>query len=229
MRHVEQRVRAALSDYAKNAKINSASTTHLRQCRAEIVTKIGRVVDAIETMGSSETLAKRLTELESRKAEIEADIAQARKVRSPAIAIPDALPSLFDDWRQIVGNISNLAVDPHARPDDVQDARRHLHSLLGPVAVEPRDGVLWAHLSANVKSLVETRLSGGLHINSQKVVAGAGFVCSIRPPIALGRKQCLLRRHATPTASLASVPSQAASDCTLRRLPPAAFLASSRS
>jgi hypothetical protein len=28
------------------------------------------------------------------------------------LAIPDVLPSLFDDWREIVGNMSNLALAP---------------------------------------------------------------------------------------------------------------------
>ena len=39
-----------------------------------------------------------------------------------------------------------------------------------------REGqVLWADPSPNAKSLVESRLSGRLHINSQILVAGAGF------------------------------------------------------
>jgi hypothetical protein len=34
---------------------------------------------------------------------------------------------------------------------------------------------MWAHYPPNAKSLVETRLSGRLHINSQILVAGVGF------------------------------------------------------
>ena len=56
---------------------------------------------------------------------------------------------------------------------DIQAARRNLKALLGTVTLKPRSGVLWAHPSPNAKSLVETRLFGRLHINSQILVAGA--------------------------------------------------------
>jgi hypothetical protein len=71
--------------------------------------------------------------------------------------------------------MTDIACDPYARPTDVQAARDQLHALLGPVVLESRDGVLWAHPSPNAKNLVDTRLFGRLHLNSQKLVAGAGF------------------------------------------------------
>jgi len=40
-------------------------------------------------------------------------------------------------------------------------------------AESTRERVTWAHASPNAKNLVETRLSGRLHINSQILVAGA--------------------------------------------------------
>ena len=46
--------------------------------------------------------------------------------------------------------------------------------------LEPRDILLWAHPSPNAKSLVETRLFGQLHINSNILVAGARFVLFLR-------------------------------------------------
>jgi hypothetical protein len=45
--------------------------------------------------GINETLARRLTTRESQKAKVEADIEKAKQDRGPAIAIPDALPSLY--------------------------------------------------------------------------------------------------------------------------------------
>ncbi len=55
----------------------------------------------------------------------------------------------------------------------IEEARSHLHALLGIVTLEPRDGVLWEHPSQNAKGLVETRPLDDLHINRQKLVAGA--------------------------------------------------------
>ena len=48
-----------------------------------------------------------------------------------------------------------------------------------PVTLKPRDGVLWAHPAPNAKNLVDTRLSGRLSINSQKMVAGAGLLKNV--------------------------------------------------
>ena len=73
----------------------------------------------------------------------------------------------------MVDGMTDIAQSPHAHIGDIQAARHRLHALIGPVVLEPRDGVLWAHPSPNTKSLVETRLSGRLHINSKLLVAGA--------------------------------------------------------
>jgi hypothetical protein len=43
------------------------------------------------------------------------------------------------------------------------------------IRLEPGDRVLWTHPTPDAKSLVETRLSGRLHINSQILVAGARY------------------------------------------------------
>jgi len=61
-------------------------------------------------------------------------------------------------------------------------ARNRLHALLGSVVLKSRDGVLWAHRPPNAKNLVETRLSGRLHINSQKLVAGARSPLYVQAP-----------------------------------------------
>ena len=51
--------------------------------------------------------------------------------------------------------------------------------------LEARDGVLWAHPSQNPKSLVETRLFGRPHINSQIWVAGTRFSNYLRESVRL--------------------------------------------
>ncbi len=64
-------------------------------------------------------------------------------------------------------------MNPITESTDVEAARSHFHTLLGDVTLKPIDGVLWAHSAPNAKNLVETRLSGGLTINSPEMVAGA--------------------------------------------------------
>ena len=76
-------------------------------------------------------------------------------------------------WRELVGGIEMLAENPYTTAEDIEAARLHLHPLLGTATLKPRDGVLWALPSSNAKSLVETKLSGRLHMNSQFLVAGA--------------------------------------------------------
>jgi hypothetical protein len=69
----------------------------------------------------------------------------------------------------------------------VQPDRMSLFRLFAyrrsPIWCTPQEGVfvlrgrsLWAHPSPNAESLVETRLSGQLHMNSQILVAGARYV-----------------------------------------------------
>lgn len=53
--------------------------------------------------------------------------------------------ALFAEWRDIVDDMENLAVNPNASAQDVQEARSRLRALLGPVTLARRDGVLWAN------------------------------------------------------------------------------------
>ncbi len=176
IRHVRQSVRVAIREYEKQAKSGSASIDQLRTKRRDIDEKLGKIADAIESMGITDTLRDRLRKLEDERKSIDEVLIEARKARPSMNALPDLIPGLVDAWREIVGDMADIASNPHARASDVQAARGRLHALLGPVVLEPRDGVLWAHPSPNAKSLVETRLSGRLHINSQILVAGARYV-----------------------------------------------------
>jgi len=123
-------------------------------------------------MGISDTLRDRLLRLEDARRLIQTAIVETKKSIPLLDTVPDISPGLVDAWREIVNGMADIAQNPYARTADVQAARERLRSLLGAVVLEPRDGVLWAHPAPNAKSLVETRLSGQLLINSRILVAG---------------------------------------------------------
>ena len=173
IRYVQSSVRVAIRESRKQANLDSTLVDQLLVKRRGINEKLERIADAIESIGISDTLRDRLRQLEQDKTSIESEIADAKKAKPSLSALPDIIPDLFDAWHEIVDDISNLASNPHTHASDVEAARGHLQALLGSVVLKPRDGVLWAHPSPNAKSLVETRLSGRLHINSQILVAGA--------------------------------------------------------
>ncbi len=173
IRYMRQSVRVAIREYRKRAQSDSTSVNQLVTRRREIDEKLERIADAIESMWISDTLRDRLRQLERDRTSIEDKLIDVKKAKPCLSALPDIIPGLSDAWREIVEGMTEIASNPHALASDVQAARDRLHALLGPVVLEPRDGVLWAHPSPNAKSLVETRLSGRLHINSQILVAGA--------------------------------------------------------
>ena len=173
--YMQQSVRVAIREYNKQAQSDPKSVNKLLAKQRDIGKRLERIADAIESVGVSDTLRDRLRQLEQDRKSIKREIVDAKKAKPSLSALPDIIPGLFDAWREIVDSMTDLASNPHALASDVETARVRLHALLGPVVLEPRDGVLWAHPSPNAKSLVETRLSGRLHINSQILVAGAGF------------------------------------------------------
>jgi hypothetical protein len=141
-----------------------------------------KLTDAIKAVGISATLAERLTSLEQEKAELEDKIAVAASTKCADIKfLPDVQPALIQRWRVLVAKIEELSKNPATTSSDFDTARGYLHALLGPVTLEPRDGVLWAHPSPNAKSLVETRLSGRLHINNHLLQRGRDMHCSDSP------------------------------------------------
>ncbi len=88
------------------------------------------------------------------------------RVPAPVKFLPDVVPALVQNWRELVMTIELLADNPHATREDIEAARSHLHALLGTVTLKPRNGVLWAHPAPNAKGLVSTRPLDGLRINS---------------------------------------------------------------
>ncbi len=83
------------------------------------------------------------------------------------------LPALVEHWQELVIGIEALSGDLHNTQADTAEARSHLHALLGIVTLKPRDGILWAHPAPNPKGLTEVKPLDDLHINRQKMVAGA--------------------------------------------------------
>ena len=100
-------------------------------------------------------------------------MADVKKCHKPVDVLPDFIPSLLVAWRELVEAMENLAANPHAQSGDFEAARKSLHALPGRVILQPRDGLLWAHLSPKANGLVDTSRSAALHINSQFLVAGA--------------------------------------------------------
>jgi len=139
-----------------------------------IDSKLAKLTEAIEAVGVSDTLANRLTILEQERAETELAI---ERVPTPVSFIPDMVPALVQNWRELVITIELLADNPHATREDIEAARASLGALLGTVTLRPKNGVLWAHPAPNEKGLVETRPLDGLRINSPFYGSGG----SIRP------------------------------------------------
>ena len=170
--YVTKQFKAALRDLETKPDDSEHLTSDLRVINA----KLGKLADAIEAVGISATLADRLRSLETEKTKTEQAIASAKESPSSEISfLPDVLPALTERWRELVVGIEDISSNPVAGAIDIEVARSNLHALLGPMTLKPRDGVLWAHPAPNAKNLVNTRLSGRLSINSQKMVAGAGF------------------------------------------------------
>ena len=170
--YVTEQFQAAMRDFQRKPNNTESLAADLRVIKAKLV----KLADAIEAVGISSTLADRLLKLEKEKAVTEDAIADNRKDQRAEIAfLPEVLPALVQRWRELVISIESLAENPEATLEDIEAARANLHALLGTVTLKPRNGILWAHPAPNAKNLVETRLSGRLHINSQKMVAGAGF------------------------------------------------------
>ena len=162
IRYTQRAITAALREQERRSGAGSIKALESRQ-RA-VTAKLERLADAIADLGNSQTLRDHLERLETEKAEIELALQDAQN--QPIVNIPDMLPGAVARWREIVEDMAGLSKNAHATPEDVAAARDQLRALLGPVVLKPKDGVLWAHPSPNAKSLVETRLLGGLHINS---------------------------------------------------------------
>ena len=117
--------------------------------------KIDNVLDGIENIGVSDSLAERLRKLEGEKHSAVERLEAARIDVEPLDALPDLVPVLVDRWRALVADFEGLAGNPDVEPGELDTARAQLHALLGQVTLKPKDGVLWAHPTLKAKGLTE--------------------------------------------------------------------------
>ena len=75
--------------------------------------------------------------------------------------------NLIDGYRDMIDDMENLSRDPHARPEDVAEARERLANFLGPVRMLPENGRLVAEVGLQLLELEPA--------SSIRVVAGVGF------------------------------------------------------
>jgi len=159
VRYVTKQFKQALRELETQPDDSKRLQGQLRMIDA----KLAKLVEAIEAVGVSDTLANRLTMLEQERADTELAI---ERVPAPVRFRPDVVPALVQNWRELVMTIELLADNPHATREDIEAARANLRALLGTVTLKPRNGILWAHPAPNAKGLVETRPLDGLRINS---------------------------------------------------------------
>ncbi|MET4702543.1 site-specific DNA recombinase, partial [Constrictibacter sp. MBR-5] len=162
--------------YEETNRLNrdaTAAATEDRRTLQQTEKKLSEIVAAIENGGFSQTLMARLKDLEARKVQLEARIAQA-----PA-ALPPILPNVAELYAAKVANLVEALTDPEA----MLEAGDVIRSLVAKVVLTPgaKRGEVHAELhgelaailalaSAQKKSL--TPVSRGVRLS---VVAGAGF------------------------------------------------------
>lgn len=95
-------------------------------------------------------------------------------------ALPNLVPVLVERWRALVAEFEGLASNPNAEPGELDEARGHLHALLGQITLKPKDGVLWAYPTLNAKGLTEVSPLPLI------LVAGAGWPSPLRGSVGFG-------------------------------------------
>ena len=152
--YVEKQFRAAISEMGAR---DDAPVIELELAGTE--RKISKVLDAIESIGISDSLAERLRELEAEKQDAGERLKAAQIDAESLDALPDLVPVLVERWRDLVAEFEGLAGNPDVEPGELDTARGHLHALLGQVTLKPQDGVLWAYptLKPEKPTLKESR------------------------------------------------------------------------
>jgi hypothetical protein len=170
--YVTEQFRTALQEI----EVKPSDEVLLKNQLQTIDTKLAKLADAIESVGISDTLAKRLSLLEQEKVELEANL---DALPAPVTFLPDVVvPDLVKRWRELATSIESMTDNPHVTLGDIETARANLRSLLGTVTLRPRNGILWAHPAPNAKGLTEVRPLDGLRINSPFFGSG-GVICSV--------------------------------------------------
>ena len=162
--YVEKQFRVGLADMGARDDAPAIETE-----LAGIKCKIGKLLDAIESGGVSDSLVERLRDLECDKYNAEERLSAAQIDWEPLDALPDLVQVLMERWRGLVKDFEALAGNPAVEPGEVDTARGHIHALLGQVTLKPKDRILWAHPTLKTKGLT------GVSPLPLIVVAGAGF------------------------------------------------------
>jgi DNA invertase Pin-like site-specific DNA recombinase len=155
----QQAIAAALVQHRRGA---AAEEARARRRLADLEGEIGRVVDAIASVGASPALADRLRRAEAEAAQLRAATSSGR----------DAVADVEARARQMLTEYRSLGLRlQEAMTADRDRARELLGGLLGAVRVEPeRDGEIWAEIAGEPASEVKQAAHGGLSLVS---VAGA--------------------------------------------------------
>lgn len=154
---LQRQVAAVLGERQRSGR---APAEALRRRLEALDAEIGRLVDAVVSIGHSDALARRLRTMEEERKVL---LDQAETAAAP-------VPKLDN----VVGRYKALLLDLQARlerEDDRGRTRDLLSQLLGPVTVvRDDDGTWWAEMQNPAEQLAA---AGG--ISSLSVVAGAGF------------------------------------------------------
>ena len=163
-------VRRSVRERMKAASTPQTDISRLKARLSAVQAKVGRVVEAIESVGVSASLSTRLSELEKEEARVAEKVAAAG--REAAAVVPDIIPGLVDRYRDLVSGIATLGTDPSVTTDDVGKAREVLRALFGRIRVEPRGDRLVAKVATTGAGLAAASPTS---ISQSFVVAGAGF------------------------------------------------------
>lgn len=155
----QQAIAAALAQHRRGA---AAEAARGRQRLAALEGEIGRMVDAIATVGASPALAARLRAAE----------AEAAQLRAAAASGEDAIADVEARARRMLAEYRQMGLRlQEALAADRDRARELLAALLGAVRVEPeRDGEVWAEIAGEAAAEAKQAAHGGLSLVS---VAGA--------------------------------------------------------
>ena len=128
--------------------------------------ELKRVTDAIVAVGISDTLADRLKELEAERTRLQDEISIQPEKEA---LVPEQIPDFGARWRNLVSNLGDL------QGEDTSAARDALRGLLGTITLHPTGDHLEAELRLEAKRLALMASLSGSQINSENLVAGAGF------------------------------------------------------
>ena len=119
----------------------------LRSLQARLRTldkNINDIADTIIDVGKSNTLTERLAELEKKKAKAQVELARVSDDYSKITVMP---LNVGRSWRRIVSDLEHLAQSPEIDRETLDQGRRALHELLGPIRITEDESGVFAYAS----------------------------------------------------------------------------------